>query len=192
MKQILIIFSLILSFSSFAKDYKIDPDHSSVGFSVKHLVISKTKGKFNEFEGTFSYDPKNSKTWKTEVAINVESIDTENKKRDDHLRSEDFFDAGKFPKITFMSKKVTHVSGKKAKVQGDLTIRGVTKPVTLDVTRNGEMTDPWGNERAGFSAVTKINRKDFGMTWNKALETGGVLVGDDIEIMIEVEGIAKK
>lgn len=177
---------------AFAASYKIDQDHSTVGFKIKHLAISSVAGRFVEFGGTFDYDPANVKASKTEATVKVQSINTEQKKRDDHLRSEDFFNTAKFPEMIFKSKEIKDASESGFKVLGDLTIRDVTKPVTLDVTVGGVAKDPWGNERAAFSATTKINRKDFGMTWNKALETGGVVVGDEVTVTIEIEGIKQK
>ena len=163
-------------------------NHSSIGFKIKHLAISNVPGKFTKYSGTFEYDPNNVAASKADATIEIASIDTEEIKRDDHLRSADFFDIKNFPQMTFKSKEV-HPSGKDSfKVNGDLTIRGITKPVTLDVTYNGEVTDPWGNVKAGFSATTNINRKDFGLTWNKVLETGGLVVGEEVKIAIEVEG----
>jgi polyisoprenoid-binding protein YceI len=172
-----------------ATDYSIDSSHSSIGFKVKHLAISSVPGTFSEFKGTFSYDPANVAASKAEAEITVKSIDTSDAKRDDHLRAADFFDAPKYPTITFKSKKVEGVSASDFKAHGDLTIHGVTKPVVLDVTYGGSAVDPWGKERAAFVATTKINRKDFGLTWSKTLETGSLVVGDEVSITLEIEGI---
>jgi polyisoprenoid-binding protein YceI len=176
----------------FADTYKIDPAHSEVGFKVRHLAISNVAGKFVDFSGTFSFDPKDVKSSKTEATISVPSITTSNNDRDKHLKGDDFFSADKFPGLKFASKSVTATTDSAFKVAGDLTIRDVTKPVVLDVTYNGSAKDPWGNERAAFSATTKISRADYGLTWNKALETGGVVVGDEVTILIEVEGTKVK
>ncbi|MBI3544222.1 MAG: polyisoprenoid-binding protein [Deltaproteobacteria bacterium] len=185
----LILAALTLSPAG-AAEYEIDPAHSSVGFKVRHLV-SKTAGKFDKFTGKISYDPAKPEASKVEADIVAASINTNEPKRDKHLRSPDFFDTDKFKTLTFKSTKVHDVKDKTMKVDGDLTIHGVTKPVTLDVEMTGEGKDPWGNVATGFTATTKVNRKDFGLTWNKALETGGVLVGDDIEIALEVEAHQK-
>lgn len=174
---------------AWAADYAIDSSHSSIGFKVKHLAISSVPGTFSEFKGTFSYDPKNVAASKAEAHIVVKSIDTSDAKRDDHLRAADFFDESKYPTITFKSQKVEGVSESEFKAHGDLTIHGVTKPVVLDVTYGGSAVDPWGKERAAFVATTKINRKDFGLTWSKTLETGSLVVGDEVSITLEIEGI---
>lgn len=188
----LILALLLCSSNLFAADYKIDPDHSVVAFKVKHLGISSVFGKFVEFDGNFNFDPKNIKASKTAVTIQTKSIDTRQAKRDDHLKNPDFFDATKFPLMKFVSKEVKEISPDKFQLIGDLTIRDVTKPVTLDVVYGGAVTDPWGNERAAFAASTKINRKEFGLTYNKLLETGGLVVGEDVAIELEVEGIKAK
>jgi polyisoprenoid-binding protein YceI len=174
-----------------AGEYDIDPAHSSVGFKIRHLV-TKTAGKFDKFKGTIMYEKGKPETWTVMADIDPASIDTNEPKRDKHLKSPDFFDVAKFPAMTFKSTKVKDVSGNKMKVEGDLTIHGVTKQVELDVEMTGEGKDPWGNEAAGFTGTTKVNRKDFGLTWNKALEAGGFLVGDEVEIALEVEAHAKK
>lgn len=189
-KTILMMLGLLLTVSPvFAANYKIDPDHTTVGFRIRHLAISTVPGRFTNFEGTFSFDPASIANSKAEAAIKVGSVNTEKTKRDDHLRSPDFFDAQKFPQMNFKTNKISPVSADEFDAIGDLTIKDITKPVTLRVKYEGAAKDPWGNERAGFSASTKINRKDFGLTWNKALETGGLLVGDDVDINLEVEGI---
>lgn len=171
--------------------YEIDASHSTIGFAIKHMVVSKTRGKFEKFSGSFDFDKDKPASWKTQSTVDVASVNTSDKKRDDHLRSPDFFDAQKYPTMTFKSLKVTDVKGSSAKLHGDLTIHGVTKPVVFDLEIGGLVTDPWGNKRAGFSAKTKIARKDFGLTWNKVLDTGGLAVGDEVEIELEVEGIQK-
>jgi len=177
---------------AFADTYTIDPAHSSVGFKVQHLMVSKVYGKFDKFAGTFDYDPKNTKIWKASATIEAASINTGIEKRDAHLRGADFLDADKFPTLEFRSTGVLGAKGGSKKLKGDLTIHGVTKPVTLDLEVGGVAKDPWGGTRAGFTATGKINRKDFGLTWNKALETGGVLVGEEVYITIEVEGVLKQ
>jgi polyisoprenoid-binding protein YceI len=185
--------ALVVSFcfvgTSQAAEYAIDPSHSSVGFKVRHLAISSVPGKFGEFKGTFSFDPKNIEASKAEAQIVAGSVNTNEAKRDNHLKSEEFLDAGKFAAITFKSTKIEKVSDTEFKALGDLTLHGVTRPVTLNVSYGGSATDPWGKERAAFLATTKINRKDFGLTWSKTLETGGLVVGDEVDITLEIEGV---
>lgn len=169
--------------------YKIDPAHSKVGFEVPHLVVSSVEGKFTDFEGMIVVDPKLEKS-KVDFSAKTASIDTSNKDRDDHLKSPDFFDAKKFDKITFKSKKVSGTPDD-LKVDGDLTMHGVTKPVTLQGKYTGAVKDPWGNERIAFKASTKVKRQDFGLAWSKMVEAGPV-VGDEITIDLKVEGIKEK
>lgn len=171
--------------------YDIDPDHSQVTFKVKHLGISNVRGGFDVFSGSYSFDEANPASSTVETEIVASSINTNKKKRDDHLRSDEFLDVEKFPNITFKSKEVKG-SGENLQIVGDLTIHGVTKEVVLDTVFEGSATDPWGNNRSAFTATTDINRKDFGMTWNKALEAGGFVVGDKVNITLEVQGIEKK
>ena len=178
---------LMLSVSAGAAEWNIDAPHSSVGFSVRHLVVSKTTGHFSDFSGTVNFDGENVAGGTAEWTIQVASIDTDDKKRDDHLRGADFFDAEKFPTMTFKSSKVIPGEDGSFQLVGNLTIKDVTKEVTFDVEFNGVINDPWGGTRAGFSAGTKIDRQDFGMSWNKALDAGGVVVGNTVSIMIEVE-----
>jgi polyisoprenoid-binding protein YceI len=166
--------------------WNLDPSHSTVEFAVKHMMISTVRGRFSDLKGTVTVDEANPASAVVNAELAVASIDTRADQRDAHLRSPDFFDAGQFPTITFRSTKVER-KGEDLRVVGDLTIRGVTREVTLAVTDEGRGRDPWGGERAGFSATTKINRRDFGLTWNQALETGGVLVGDEIKISIDTE-----
>ncbi len=174
-----------------AADYEIDAAHTEVGFKAKH-VVGKVPGRFTKFSGSFTYDAKNPKAWKAEATIDPASINTDNDKRDAHLKSPDFFDVAKCPAMSFKSTKVTGVKGGRAKLHGDLTMHCVTKPVVLDLEIGGAAKDPWGNETASFSATGAIDRKDWGIVWNKALDEGGVLVGDKIEIDLEVTGNAKK
>lgn len=172
-----------------ADTYKIDPDHSEVGFKIRHLTISNVTGNFTQFAGTFQYDPTDVKSSKVQAEITIPSIDTNQKKRDEHLKSPDFFDATKFPVMKFVSKSVEPTGDKSFKATGDLTIRDVTKPVTLDVIYQGAAKDPYGNDRTAFAATTTIDRQDFGLTYNKALEAGGLVVGNEVQISINVEGI---
>jgi polyisoprenoid-binding protein YceI len=174
-----------------ATTWKIDTSHSSAGFTVRHLVISKVHGRFTKWDGSFTFDEKNPSSAKIDVELDVASIDTSEEKRDAHLRSADFFDAESHPRITFRSKRVEK-SGDSYKVVGDLTIRGTTREVAADVTYEGRGKDPWGNERVAFSGKAQINRNDFGLEWNQALETGGVLVGEKVDITVELEAIAEQ
>ena len=176
--------------AAWATTYQIDPEHSTVGFSIRHL-FSNVRGTFNQFEGSFDYVPGHPEQWKADATIQAASIDTHVDKRDTHLRSKDFFDVAKYPTITFKSADVTDVTPTGAKLHGILTIHGVDKPVVLDLAIHGEGKDPWGNVRSGFTATTKLTRKDFGLTWNEALETGQLLVGEEVDITLEVEGIVK-
>jgi polyisoprenoid-binding protein YceI len=175
-----------------AATWQIDPEHSSVQFKVRHLMVSNVKGEFSRFSGLATIDDQDITRSSVKVNIETASIDTKVAKRDEHLKSADFFDVTKYPAMTFASKKVVKAGNDKLKVTGDLTIHGVTREVILDVEGpTAEVKDPWGNTRRGATATTKINRKDFGLNWNKALETGGVVVGDDVIITLEVEMIKK-
>jgi polyisoprenoid-binding protein YceI len=167
--------------------YELDPSHSHVGFSVRHLMVSKTKGRFADVLATIviAEDPLRSSV---EVEIPVASVDTRDETRDGHLRSADFFDAENHPTVRFRSTKVTPV-GKGWTVDGELTVRGVTLPVPLEVVCEGGARDPWGSSRIGFTAHAEVDREAFGLTWNQALETGGVLVGKQVKIDIEAEAI---
>ena len=167
--------------------WQIDTAHTDVEFSARHLMISNVKGRFSNPVGTVRVDPRKPGAIDLEVTIPVATIDTRNEQRDAHLKSADFFDAGTFPTITFKGKRIAGDVTGQFKLIGDLTIRSVTREVTLDVTSEGAGGDPWGNERLGFSATAKIDRKDFGLTWNQALETGGVVVGDTIKIVVNTE-----
>jgi len=186
------IIALALPAFAFASTWTIDPDHSNIGFKVRHLMVSNVKGNFDKHTGTVEINDKDITKSKVEVTIDTNSINTNVQKRDEHLRSADFFDVAKFPTMTFKSKKVAKAGKDKLKVTGDLTLHGVTKEVVLDVEGpSKESKDPWGNFRKGATATTKINRKDFGLVWNAALETGGVAVGDEITITLEIEMIKK-
>ena len=169
--------------------WKIDPSHSAIGFSVRHMVVSKTRGRFTKWSGQIRFDPANPAASSVEVTIDPASIDTADAQRDAHLRSPDFFDVEKYPVASFRSTKVEDRGGDRYDITGDLTIHGVTRPVVLDAVYEGSGKDPWGGERAGFIASTTIVRKDFGLEWNKALDTGGVLVGEKVELSLEVEAI---
>ncbi len=167
--------------------WQIDPAHTGVEFAVRHMMISTVKGRFGDVSGTIVLDEDDIAGSSVEVEIGVASIDTRQEQRDDHLRSADFFDVENHPKITFRSRRVEPQGDGKFRVIGDLTIRGVTKEVVLEATDEGRGKDPWGNEKSAFSAQTVIDRRDFGLTWNAALETGGVLVGNEVKISLEVQ-----
>ena len=170
--------------------WELDTSHSGIHFSVRHMVIAKVRGAFTKWNGTLKLDLENLAASTVDVKIEAGSIDTKEAQRDGHLRSPDFLDVEKFPTIEFKSKKVEAESKERLRVTGDLTIRGVTREVVLETEFAGSGKDPWGGTRAGFSAATHIDRKDFGLTWNQALETGGILVGDRVDITLDVE--AKK
>lgn len=174
-----------------ATGFDIDPAHSGVNFKVRHM-FTQVPGSFKKYSGTFDYDPKNPSAWKANVTIDASSIFTDNDKRDAHLKSGDFFDVQKFPTITFVSKSVKTTGKEKAVVTGDLTMHGVTKSVTLLVDVGGMGKDPMGTTRAGFNATAKVKRSDFGITWNKTLDSGSLLLGDDVEIALSVEGTEAK
>lgn len=177
--------------TSSATQWEIDPAHSSANFSVKHMMIAKVHGGFTKLSGSLRLDRSNPSKSSVEAVIDANSIDTREPKRDEHLRSADFFDVQKFPSITFKSKQV-RPDGDGLLVIGDLSLHGVTREVTLAVEGlDSEMKDPWGNVKIGASATTKIKRKEFGLNWNAALETGGVLVGDDITISLDIQFVRK-
>jgi len=172
---------------AFAATWEIDPAHSSAEFSVKHMMVSNVKGSFNIEKGTVNLDDKDITKSTVEATLDAKSVNTGNAKRDEHLRAPDFFDTAKFPTITFKSTKVEKAGEGKLKVSGNLTMHGVTKPVVLDVTGpSKESKDPWGNTRTGVEATTKLNRKDFGLTYNSALETGGVAVGEEVTVTLDL------
>ncbi len=167
--------------------WNVDPTHAEIGFAVRHLMLATVRGRFGAVTGTVQVDEDNPANSKIDVTVDVNSIDTRQEMRDNHLRSADFFDVANHPSLHFVSKRVHGDIEGDFKVVGDLTIRGNTHEVTLDVTLQGRGKDPWGNERAGFEAKGKLNRKEFGLHWNQALETGGVAVGDEVKIAIDVE-----
>ena len=168
--------------------YQIDPVHSNVHFSIRHLMISNVRGAFTGVKGTVTYDPDDLASAAVQAEIDTNTIDTRDDHRDKHLKTADFFDVEKYPTITFVSRKVERVGETEFKVAGDLTIHGVTKPTTLDVEEvSSESKDPWGNMRIGASAKTKINRKDFGLTYNAPLETGGLVLGDEVKLEFDIE-----
>jgi len=167
--------------------WNIDPSHSTLGFAVKHMMISTVRGRFAGFSGTLTLDEVTPANSRLEVSVDTASIDTRAEQRDAHLRSPDFFDVASYPGLTFVSKRIEGEVGASFKVVGDLTIRGITHEVVLDAAYDGAGKDPWGNERKAFSARGKVNREAFGLTWNQALEAGGILVGNDVKLEIESE-----
>lgn len=190
MKTSLLTMAMNLMFASAvlaAQTFEIDPSHASIGFTVDHLVISKVRGDFRDFSGTIELDDQGA-VQKVSSAIEVKSIDTNIQNRDEHLKSADFFDAENYPKISFQSKSVRQDGGESVLI-GDLTIHGVTKEIELPFSVKGPVKGPNGETRIGFQASTVINRKDFGMTWNKVLETGGLVVGEEVEISINLEAV---
>lgn len=172
--------------------YTIDNAHSDVGFSVRHMVFAKVRGHFNKWSATLVFDDANPGNSSVTADIDAASIDTREAQRDGHLRSADFFDAEKFPKITFQSKKVEKASASHYNVTGDLTLHGVTKEIVLHVEEGGRAKDPWGNNRIGFFGKAEIHRSDFGLKWNQALETGGVLVSEKVEIELDIQAVEAK
>lgn len=168
------------------KKWTIDAAHSEIGFSVKHMMISKVKGSFTSFDATVEANEEDLNDALIDFKIDVASINTNNTDRDNHLRSADFFDAENFPHITFKANDIVK-KGDEYELTGDITIKDVTRPATFEVEYGGKGTNPWGVEVVAFSAEGKVNRKDFGLTWNQALETGGVMVGEDIKISLELE-----
>ncbi|WP_294965657.1 YceI family protein [Sulfurimonas sp.] len=189
MKKIIttLLVTTLGSIALFAGTYNVDTSHSHVGFKVKHMMISNVLGKFDTFDGSFIYDEKTKTITQLNGVINVNSINTANKKRDAHLKSAELFDAKQYPKITFTLSKI---DGDDA--YGQLTMHGVTKDVKLDFENNGMIKDPWGNTRVGLELTGKLSRKDYGITWNTILEAGGVAVGDTIKLDIQIEGILAK
>jgi polyisoprenoid-binding protein YceI len=173
------------------RTWVIDAAHSEAQFTVRHMMIAKVRGHFSKVSGKIELDPENLSRSSVEVTIDAASIDTREPQRDAHLRSADFLDVEKFPEIAFRSRTVAPQGGGRLTIVGDLTIHGVTREIALDAREEGTGKDPWGNERIGFSATTRIDRREFGLEWNQALETGGLLVGHDVDISIEVEGIAQ-
>ena len=169
--------------------WEIDSSHSSVHFSVRHLVIAKVRGTFARWSGTVQVPDGDFSKGTVSIAIDASSINTGVDQRDAHLKSADFFDVEQFPELTFAGKRVQPRSGDEIDVVGDLTIKGITREVVLRVEQHGQAKDPWGNLRAAFTVKTSIDRKEFGLTWNQALETGGVMVGDRVEIEAEIEAV---
>ena len=196
MKKSLMSFALaavlsVTSLTALAETWAVDASHSTVGFSVRHLMVSNVKGAFGKFTASVEGSPADPATAKISATIEVASVDTRDAKRDAHLGTADFFDAAKFPQMTFTSTKVEKITATTAKVTGDLTLRGVTKPVVLDVEYTQQVKNPWGKTVIGASATGKINRKDFGVNWSKSLDGGGLVVGDEVTIQLDLELVKK-
>jgi polyisoprenoid-binding protein YceI len=170
-----------------AAQWKIDPAHSSINFTVTHMVISKVSGRFGQFDGDISFDPADLSTGSAVMTIKAASITTDNDRRDEDLRSDNFFDVATYPDITFKSTRIVPGENGKFQIMGDLTVHGVTKPVTFDCDLVGQIKDPFGHNRAGFTATTTINRKDYGISWNKMLDNGGAVVSDNVDINVSLE-----
>lgn len=169
------------------KEWIIDPVHSEVEFSVKHMMIANVKGRFEKFNGVITGDPENWGQGSVQVTIDTNSIHTRDEQRDNHLRSADFFDVQQFPDLQFTSQSIRDKGNGEYEIEGPLTLHGVTRPVVLQATFEGQIRDPYGNDRISFSAESKLNRKDFGLNWNSLLEAGGVMVGDTVKISIAIE-----
>lgn len=183
--------TMMLASSSFAaEEYKTDRAHSSVEFTVRHFMINKVRGEFKDFTANATYDAEDMSAWSVTATIQTASIDTENEKRDDHLRSADFFDAANNPEITFKSKSITK-EGDGYVAIGDFTMRGVTKEIKLPFEITGQITDPWGNKRIGIEASLTINRQDYGVSWSKSMDNGGLVVSDEVKIELNMEFGAK-
>lgn len=190
--SVLVAAGLLVSASlTYGENYTIDSAHSAADFSVKHMMIANVQGEFSGVKGTVSYDPANPKNSSIKAVIDVATLKTNDPDRDKHLKSPDFFDLAKYPTMNFESTDFVD-NGGKLQIKGNLTLHGVTKLVTLDVDGpSAEMKDPWGNMRRGVSATTTIHRQDYGLVWNKSLDGGGVLVGDDVKVTLNIEGVRK-
>ena len=176
-------------YSAATGTWQIDASHTTLGFAARHAMVAKVRGRFADFDGSFTIDGASPENSTASVTIKTASLDTRNEDRDGHLKSADFLDVEKFPEITFASTSIKHVSGNDFIVGGDLTIAGVTHNVEVELSFVGVSQDPWGGTRIGFEGQTEISRKEFGLTWNVALETGGVLVGEKVKIELDVEAV---
>jgi len=192
MKKIFSILFMAISVltAAFASDYQVDPGHSTIGFEIRHLFTT-VHGRFTDFRGTIHYDKDKPQNSTVNFTVKINSLDTSNAMRDKDLRSPNFFDVDKFPEATFSSTRVVFTGNNQARLIGNLTIHGVTKPVGLDIEFLGEGKDPWGKTRGGFTATTTLSRKDFGIVWNKVMEGGDVLIGDTVNLKIDAEAIEK-
>jgi len=194
MSRILIALALVIAvpLAGRADTWKIDPGHTTVGFTVRHMTISSVRGQFDKVAGTITANGNDPASVSIEATIDTASIDTRSSDRDADLKSANFLDVAKYPTMTFKSKKIEAAGPGKWNIVGDLTLHGVTKEVTLAVDATAPIKDPWGNTRAGASATTTISRKDFGLTWNKMIEAGGAVVGDEVSVSIDVEAVKQK
>jgi polyisoprenoid-binding protein YceI len=192
-RRMAVVFSLVavLAGAAAAQDFKIDPAHSQVGFGVKHLMISTVSGRFTEFSGTVHYDAKDASRSSVNVSVKTASITTDNAGRDDDLRKSEFLDVAKFPEMTFQSTKVEKRGGQLVLV-GNLTLKGVSKPVEIPFTLGGPITDPWGNQRIAAEGSTTINRRDFGVTYNRKMQDGAAVVADEVKISLSIEAVVPK
>lgn len=195
MKRIIALVTMLtlaIPLAALASSWTLDPDHSTAQFKVKHLMISNVKGTFETMSGVLNLDDKDITKSRVDVSIDVASVNTNIKKRDDHLRSADFFDVARFPHMTFTSTRVEKTGPDKLRITGNLTLKGITRPVVLHVDGlTPEVRDPWGHVRRGASATATINRRDFGITWNKSMDNGGSVVGEEVAIQLEVEFVRK-
>ncbi len=192
MKKLFILLAGVsMAAAATAQSWTLDKTHSSINFSVSHMVVSEATGNFKDFSGEVKSEKSDFSDLGVSFTIKVASINTDDEKRDGHLKSPDFFDAAKFPDITFKSTNIKKINDKKYELTGDLTMKGVTKKVTWEVKYNGTVKDPYGNNRAGFKATTTVDRKDYGVSWNKTLDAGGVAVGDDVTITVNAELVKK-
>ncbi len=182
---------VIMASTAFATEWKVDKTHSSVSFKVRHMVISNVKGDFSDFSGTVQFDGKDLTKATVEFSIDATTINTDNKGRDDHLKSDEFFETTKYPTITFKSTKIV-ADGDDYKITGDFTMKDVSKSVTFDLEYSGTVVDPWGNTRAGFAAKTKINRQDFNVNFSGTLDNGGLVVGNEVKIELDIEIVKAK
>lgn len=192
LKIIAAILILSVSFTFAQTTWNFDKSHSKIGFSVTHLVITDVEGNFKEFEGSITTSGDDFENAKIEFSAEISSINTDNEKRDGHLKSDDFFNAEKFPQLKFRSKSFKKINEKNYKLIGDLTLRDVTKEVELDVKYNGTVNDPWGNTKAGFSLRGEVNRFDYNLKWDKTIETGGFVVGEDVTILANLQLVKEK
>ena len=183
---------LITSSPAFSASYKLDTSHTNVIFKIKHLVFATVTGRFDKFEGIFDFNEKTGEISKLDVKIDANSINTNEADRDKHLRSKDFFNVEKYAQIRFKSSKSQVKSKKPVDLRGELSMVGKKKPLTFDIDYKGTATDPWGNERLIFEATTTLNRKDFGMNWNKSLDKGGVMIGEEVKVIVEAQGIKQE
>ncbi|MBT6324978.1 MAG: polyisoprenoid-binding protein [Bdellovibrionales bacterium] len=190
-KSLILLTSVILGGYAFADNYKLDESHTHIGFKIRHLAFANVRGKFDKFQGTGKYDEKTGKLSDLKVTIQAESIDTNEPDRDKHLRSADFFDVAKFKELKFESTNIKFKGKKPSQITGKLTIHGITKSITLDVEEwGGKAEDAWGNQRIAFEATGKIDRRDFGLTWNKGLKkVAGLTVGNDVTFILEIQVI---